>query len=106
MDIRGRTALVTGGAAGIGRAAAVMLAAKGAAKVGVVDLDAVERWLAGAGSYDILYNNAGVVSGAPQFPLAGARQAEAQHRRGDRAPVGPRRLISERRRRCGRRRRR
>ena len=37
------------------------------------DLAALEAWLTGqeaAGGYDILYNNAGVVSGEPQFPEA------------------------------------
>jgi len=104
MNIQGRTALVTGGAAGIGRAAALALANRGAKtvvladvdepgmsetvrqieargvkavaqKVDMSDLAAVEAWLGGAqseGGYDILFNNAGVVSGEPQFPAAGA----------------------------------
>jgi len=106
MRIQGRTAVVTGGAAGIGRAAAVALARKAAAKVVLVDIDdagmaatvrlveaegasgAARRVdlsdlsalaagfeaLQAEGGYDILYNNAGVVSGGRQFPTAGAGQ--------------------------------
>jgi len=99
MDIKGKTAIVTGAAAGIGRASAIALARCGAARLIIVDVDeagmaetarlveehgaaadthrldlsdipALETWLAGAGGYDILFNNAGVVSGAPQFPEA------------------------------------
>jgi NAD(P)-dependent dehydrogenase (short-subunit alcohol dehydrogenase family) len=103
MDIHGKTALVTGAAAGIGRSAAVLLARHGADRVMIADVDetgmaetvrlieaegaqgcarrvdisdsdALLSWLADAqkdGGYDILYNNAGVVSGEPQFPNAG-----------------------------------
>jgi NAD(P)-dependent dehydrogenase (short-subunit alcohol dehydrogenase family) len=102
MDIRGKTAIVTGAAAGIGRAGALALARRGAARIVMVDIDAagmaetaclvagtgaaadthsldisdigaLEVWLAEmatAGGYDILFNNAGIVSGAPQFPDA------------------------------------
>ncbi|MBB4632727.1 SDR family NAD(P)-dependent oxidoreductase [Sphingosinicella soli] len=105
MEIRGKTAIVTGGAAGIGQAAAVQLARKGAARILIVDVDAegmaetearvraagaaadtvrlelsdlfaVERWfgsLMARGGCDILFNNAGIVSGAPQFPEADVR---------------------------------
>jgi len=98
----GKTAIVTGAAAGIGQAGAVALARRGAARVLIVDIDetgmartadlvralgaaaqthkldlsdmpALEGRLAdldAAGGYDILYNNAGVVSGAPAFPDA------------------------------------
>jgi 3-oxoacyl-[acyl-carrier protein] reductase len=97
MDIKGKTAIVTGSAGGIGRAAAVMLAARGAAEIALVDIKeaalaetarlvaaagaratvhaldlsdiaATEAWFRSHGDVDILYNNAGVVSGAPQFP--------------------------------------
>ncbi|HEX2812206.1 MAG TPA: SDR family oxidoreductase [Sphingopyxis sp.] len=96
MDIKGKTAIVTGSAGGIGRAAAVMLAARGAAEIALVDVKeaalaetarlveaqgaratvhaldlsdiaATEAWFRAHGDVDILYNNAGVVSGAPQF---------------------------------------
>ena len=40
MDIQGKNAIVTGAGSGIGRAAAVMLAARGAAKVVIVDVNA------------------------------------------------------------------
>jgi NAD(P)-dependent dehydrogenase (short-subunit alcohol dehydrogenase family) len=39
VEIQGRTALVTGGAEGIGRACAIAVARKGAAKVILVDVD-------------------------------------------------------------------
>ena len=97
MDINGKTAIVTGSAGGIGRATAVMLAARGAAEIRLVDVKedalaetarlvaakgarvtthildlsdvpAVEAWFQAHGDVDILHNNAGVVSGLPQFP--------------------------------------
>ncbi|MGV1683638.1 SDR family NAD(P)-dependent oxidoreductase [Sphingopyxis sp. NJF-3] len=97
MDINGKRAIVTGSAGGIGRATAVMLAARGAAEVALVDIkeaalaetarlveaagarasvhaldlsdiDATEAWFRAHGDVDIVHNNAGVVSGLPQFP--------------------------------------
>lgn len=97
MDIKGKRAIVTGSASGIGRATALMLAERGAADIALVDVDAagldesarlvaaqggrasvhrldladiaaVEAWFAAYGDVDILHNNAGVVSGANQFP--------------------------------------
>ncbi len=97
MEIAGKRAIVTGAAGGIGRATAVMLAARGAAEIALVDvkdaalaetarlvgaaganaaahaldlsdIPAVEAWFATHGDVDILHNNAGVVSGLPQFP--------------------------------------
>ena len=97
MDIKGKRAIVTGSASGIGRATALMLAERGAADIALVDVDAAgieesarlvaarggrasvhrldladiaatETWFAAHGDGDILHNNAGVVSGANQFP--------------------------------------
>lgn len=97
MDIKGKSAIVTGSAGGIGRATAVMLAQRGAAEISLVDVKAdalaetarlveaegaraamhaldladvpaVETWFRAYGNVDILHNNAGVVSGLPQFP--------------------------------------
>lgn len=97
MEIKGKSAIVTGAAGGIGRATAVMLAARGAADIRLVDVKedalaetarlvadtgarvtthildlsdiaAVETWFNAHGDVDILHNNAGVVSGLPQFP--------------------------------------
>ena len=97
MEIRGKSAIVTGAAGGIGRATAVLLAARGAADIRLVDVKedalaetarlvanagarvtthildlcdiaAVETWFNAHGDVDILHNNAGVVSGLPQFP--------------------------------------
>lgn len=100
MNIQGRSAIVTGGASGIGRATALRLAQRGAARLilvdvngdglaetaaGVValgaevdtrlldlsDITATTGWfedLAVRDMPEILHNNAGVVSGAAQFP--------------------------------------
>ena len=97
MDINGKRAIVTGSAGGIGRATAVMLARRGAAEIALIDvkqdalaetaqlveaegarvtthvldladIPAVEAWFRAHGNVDILHNNAGVVSGLPQFP--------------------------------------
>ena len=112
MDISGRTALISGAAAGIGRATAVALARKGARRIVLVDIDQAgltetERQVteAGAaaetrvvdvtdgdalqalfddafaeGALDIVFNNAGILSGPPAFPetpLARIRQVVA-----------------------------
>lgn len=105
MDIAQKTAIVTGSASGIGRASAVMLAASGAAEIALVDVNeaglaetaklveaegakatihrldlsdipATEAWFATHGDVDILYNNAGVVSGLPQFPDVDAKRIQ------------------------------
>lgn len=97
MEIRGKWAIVTGGASGIGRVTALQLARQGAARVTLVDVDGVglaqtaalvgaaaeavtldladvtaaAAWFASVGAErapDILHNNAGVVSGAAMFP--------------------------------------
>ena len=101
MDIRNRVAIVTGAAAGIGRATALALAQHGARGVTAVDIDAnglaetaalIEQAGAQAlpltvdvteaaalmgmydaserafGQLDIVFNNAGIVSGPPPFP--------------------------------------
>lgn len=100
MEIRGKSAIVTGAASGIGRATAVLLAQHGVAHVALADVNvagleetarqvralgtqagvhrldladmvAVEAWFRNHGDVDILHNNAGVVSGEPQFPEVG-----------------------------------
>ncbi|MEO8114991.1 MAG: SDR family NAD(P)-dependent oxidoreductase [Phenylobacterium sp.] len=98
MDIRGKTALITGAGSGIGRAAAVAFAEKGARRVWLVDRDeagakataeslralgceglvravdvtdfaALKAVFAEAGSdLDIVFNNAGMVVGLQLFP--------------------------------------
>jgi NAD(P)-dependent dehydrogenase (short-subunit alcohol dehydrogenase family) len=112
LNIQGRSALISGAAAGIGRATAVTLAGKGAAKIVLVDIDragldetarlvgeagakgvvrvvdvtdgpALEALFDGAfadGGLDIVFNNAGILSGPPAFPdtpLARIRQVVA-----------------------------
>jgi NADP-dependent 3-hydroxy acid dehydrogenase YdfG len=105
MDIGGKKAIVTGSAGGIGRATAVMLAGRGAAQIALVDvkatglaetaalveaqgakasvhqldlsdISATEAWFAEHGDVDILHNNAGVVSGLPQFPDVDAKRIQ------------------------------
>jgi 3-oxoacyl-[acyl-carrier protein] reductase len=101
MDIKDRVAIVTGAAAGIGRATAVMLAQHGARGIALADVDGeglaqtaklVESHGASVltvevdvtstaalenlydsterefGGIDIVFNNAGIVSGPPPFP--------------------------------------
>lgn len=97
MEISGRSAIVTGAASGIGRASAVAFARAGCSQLHLVDVNeaglsdtaslctsdacevtrhtldlanipATEDWFKRHGAVDILYNNAGVVSGEPQFP--------------------------------------
>jgi Short-chain alcohol dehydrogenase of unknown specificity len=106
MEIAGKKAIVTGAASGIGRATAVMLAARGASEIALVDIKesaladtarlveaagsratvnvldladirATEAWFAAHGEVDILHNNAGVVSGLPQFPDVDAARIRA-----------------------------
>jgi NAD(P)-dependent dehydrogenase (short-subunit alcohol dehydrogenase family) len=100
MEITGRTAVITGGGSGIGKATARLLAARGATVV-LVDIDeslgtaaaaevaaaggraefvradvttdegiqaGIERAAALGGRLDIMFNNAGILTGAPRFP--------------------------------------
>lgn len=97
MDIKGKTAVITGAAAGIGRATAVTFARLGAARLilcdideaglaetahqaaahgvavetrrlDVTDADALAAVFEGAGAIEIVFNNAGIVSGPPPYP--------------------------------------
>lgn len=97
MDIKGKTALITGAAAGIGRATAIAFAERGATrlliadvdeaglaetarlaagdgtrvdvcKLDVTDSDAFAALFDGDASIDIVFNNAGIVSGPPPYP--------------------------------------
>ncbi|MBL8549445.1 MAG: SDR family oxidoreductase [Hyphomonadaceae bacterium] len=107
MNIAGKTALVTGAGSGIGRATVLALAAKGAARIYLVDRDAVSvealarelgaceglpRALdvqdteklhavfdeaAAAGGLDIVLNNAGMVVGKQLFPNTSRAKLDA-----------------------------
>jgi NAD(P)-dependent dehydrogenase (short-subunit alcohol dehydrogenase family) len=103
MDISGRVAIITGAAAGIGRATAVRFAEMGASGLVLADLDQIglaataqivadgspgaatlvvptdvtdvrsleqlyEATVQRFGGMDIVFNNAGIVSGPPPFP--------------------------------------
>ena len=97
MDIKGKRAIDTGSAVVICRAISVKQAHHGAAEIALVDVNAAglaetarlveaegarasvhrldlsdipatEAWFRAHGDVDILHNNAGVVSGLPQFP--------------------------------------
>ena len=100
MNISGRVALISGAAAGIGRATAVALATKGASRIVLVDIDGggleeTARLVGAAGAkavtrvtdvtdgaalqalfdeafaegpVDIVFNNAGILTGPPAFP--------------------------------------
>jgi NAD(P)-dependent dehydrogenase (short-subunit alcohol dehydrogenase family) len=107
MDIKDRIAIVTGAAAGIGRATAVMLAQHGARGIALADVDGdglaqtaklVESHGASVltvdvdvtstaalenlydsterefGGIDIVFNNAGIVSGPPGYRVPQAPQ--------------------------------
>jgi NAD(P)-dependent dehydrogenase (short-subunit alcohol dehydrogenase family) len=97
MNIKGKTALITGAAAGIGRATAIAFADAGVARLilcdvdaaglaeseqlaarngtvittqqlDVTDSDAFAALFDGEASIDIVFNNAGIVSGPPPYP--------------------------------------
>lgn len=109
MDIRNRVAIVTGAAAGIGRATALALADHGAGGVALIDVDGdglvqTAEAVAGKGAttlplqidvtdvaalqemydtvyqsfqrIDIVFNNAGIVSGPPPFPDTDLRRIQ------------------------------
>src|SRR3546814_17081599 len=96
MDIKGKSAIVTGSAGGIGRATAVMLAQHGAADIALVDVNAAglaetarlveadgaraslhrhdlsaipapAAWFRSHGDVEIVHTNARGVSGLPHF---------------------------------------
>ena len=75
MDISGRAALISGAAAGIGRATAVALARKGARRIVLVDIDAAglaetAKLVAEAGAYKVRASSGGgAVARAHIFPL-------------------------------------
>lgn len=101
MEISGKSAIVTGASAGIGRATALMLAQRGVSKIVLSDIDGaglskvaqevaaagatpfthvtdVSKWQnvvtlfeqadAETGGLDIVHNNAGIMTGLPDFP--------------------------------------
>ncbi len=101
MEIKGKNTLVTGAGQGIGEACAMMLAANGAAKVVLADVNEAnlnqvaeavratgaeaiikvcdvskpenvirlfEEAEADTGGLDIVHNNAGIMTGEPDFP--------------------------------------
>jgi 3-oxoacyl-[acyl-carrier protein] reductase len=83
LDFTGRTAVVTGGAAGIGAAIVTRLKESGAKvivwdldgspRVDVTDLASIEKALQGVGRIDVLVNNAGIAGPAASvvdYPVA------------------------------------
>ncbi|MBT4492412.1 MAG: SDR family NAD(P)-dependent oxidoreductase, partial [Gammaproteobacteria bacterium] len=107
MDIKGKTAVVTGAATGIGRATSLALAEADVSAIAladidaekmqqtaaeierlgtrtlciptdVTDIDALEGMFAKAadelGGFDIVFNNAGIVSGEPIWPETPVRK--------------------------------
>lgn len=97
MEIKGKSVIVTGAASGIGRASAVAFSQAGCSRLHLVDVNeaglaetaslcgngacevathrldlsdipATEAWFREHGAVDVLFNNAGIVSGEPQFP--------------------------------------
>jgi len=85
FDLKGKTALVTGAAAGIGQATAALLeragakvvrvdieAAAGCVRADVADEAAMEKAFAQAGPIDILVNNAGIAVRKNAFDISAA----------------------------------